>query len=114
MNNQNTIDMFVAQKTDYFPAESMNEIKSKLAAMDNERLTMVTAIDYKQPMIMLLISIFLGALGVDRFMLGHTMYGVIKLLTGGGCGIWWLIDLFLISKLTREANYQKFIALAGK
>ncbi len=44
----------------------------------------------------MLLSFFLGYLGVDRFYLGHTGLGVAKLLTFGGCGIWSLIDFILI------------------
>ena len=45
----------------------------------------------------LLLSIFLGQLGVDRFYMGYIGLGVVKLLTAGGCGIWWLIDVILIA-----------------
>ena len=50
----------------------------------------------KDWMVTLLLSIFVGSLGVDRFYLGHTLLGILKLVTFGGCGIWWLIDLIMI------------------
>ncbi|MEN9989263.1 MAG: hypothetical protein RL508_242 [Actinomycetota bacterium] len=43
-----------------------------------------------------ILSLLLGSLGIDRFYLGYVGLGVLKLVTGGGFGIWWLVDLILI------------------
>ena len=45
----------------------------------------------------LLLSFFLGGLGIDRFCLGYTGLGIVKLLTLGGLGIWALINFILIA-----------------
>ena len=44
---------------------------------------------------------FLGIIGIHRFYLGHIGIGILYLLTGGLCGIGWIVDgiLFLIGSL---------------
>ena len=51
----------------------------------------------------ILITFFLGGLGVHRFMAGKTGTGVLWLLSGGAIGIGWLVDLFKVctGKFTR-------------
>ncbi|WP_244208391.1 TM2 domain-containing protein [Arthrobacter oryzae] len=45
-----------------------------------------------------LLALCLGFTGADRFYLRRPGTGTLKLLTLGGFGIWWLIDLFRITK----------------
>lgn len=42
------------------------------------------------------LSLFLGALGADRFYLGKWRSGLLKLITLGGLGFWLIIDAVLI------------------
>jgi len=54
----------------------------------------------------LVLSILFGGLGVDRFMMGKIGTGILKLVTGGGFGIWWLIDVILIATKYKYANVE--------
>lgn len=50
----------------------------------------------KSQIVAAVLCFFLGGLGIHRFYLGYTWQGVVQLLTGGGCGIWALIDFIRI------------------
>jgi len=47
-------------------------------------------------LVLLILSFFFGGLGVDRFYVGKLGTGILKLITFGGFGLWWLIDLIWI------------------
>lgn len=109
---QSKIDMFIASNGDKFPAEKTGIILSQLEKTDDKKFLAVQSIGYKNPTAMLIISFFLGGLGVDRFMLNQTGMGIGKLLTCGGLGLWAFIDLFLIMKATKERNFDLFTQVA--
>ena len=54
-----------------------------------------------------ILAVLLGNLGVDRFYLGDSAMGALKLLTLGGCFIWWSIDLFTAASRADYYNRQK-------
>ena len=58
----------------------------------------------KKPGTALILGLFLGHLGIDRFYVGHTGLGVAKLLTLGGLFVWAIVDWFLIMKAARSVN----------
>ncbi|KAI8126796.1 TM2 domain-containing protein [Lucilia cuprina] len=61
----------------------------------------------------LLYSLLLGFLGMDRFCLGQTGTAVGKLLTLGGVGVWWVVDIILLitNRLTPEdgSNWNPYV-----
>lgn len=61
--------------------------------------------------ILVLLAALLGALGIDRFYRGQIGFGILKLITFGGCGIWAFIDtiVYLIGSLPIDAE-SKIIA----
>ena len=73
---------------------------------ENERTQFDTQFRPKSPNVAFILSFFLGTLGGDRFYLGNIGRGVGKVLTIGGLGVWWLIDLFLIRGSTRQLNMK--------
>ncbi len=86
-------------------------LKDKLRTMDEEKFSLISTIEFKDPTTILLVSIFIGTLGIDRFMLGDTGMGILKLLTAGLCGILTIIDWFTVSKKAKELNFNNVMAL---
>lgn len=78
----------------------------------------VMTASYREPMVALLLSFFLGVFGIDRFYVGDIGLGIAKLvvtvITFGMLGwVWWFVDLFLIMKTAREKNYEHAMTILG-
>lgn len=101
------VDMFIMANGKYFAEEKISFIRTKLLELDDSKWAQISSLQFKSPTVSLVLSIFLGCYGIDRFYIGHIGLGVGKLLTCGGFGIWALIDWFLILGATRNENLKK-------
>ena len=101
------VDMYLMANAKNFSPAHVNFIRERLLAADDSKWGMINSVDLKDPTTVLIVSIFAGGFGIDRFMIGDTGLGIGKLLTGGGCGIWAIVDWFLIQDATRQKNMEK-------
>ncbi|WP_291402601.1 TM2 domain-containing protein [Daejeonella sp.] len=101
------VDMFIMANAKYFESHQLNAIRERLLTLDDSKWAMISTVQLKDPSTSLIVSIFAGYLGVDRFIIGDTGLGIGKLLTCGGLGIWTIVDWFMIQGATRDKNMQK-------
>ena len=52
--------------------------------------------NYKSWIVAVFLSFFFGMQGFDRFYLGYKKLGIIKMITAGGLGVWWIVDFIMI------------------
>jgi len=107
--NNSFIDNFIISNKDKFIASDLENIRVFMENMPEGQCLNVSKINFTSPGLMLVVSIILGFLGVDKMVLGDFGLGLLKLITFGGCGMWWIADLFLVMRQTKEFNYRKFL-----
>ena len=90
-------------------------LRQSLETAPDANYSLIMATPVKSHMTTLILSIFLGGLGVDRFYVGDTGLGIAKLLFGWlTLGLWPFIDIFLCYKKARQDNMKKLtMAIAG-
>lgn len=108
--NSEQLEQLIALYGSRLPMCSIPKVKKILVGMDYSVASLNMA-KLKDPTISIILSILVGAWGIDRFYVGNIGLGILKLITCGGLGIWWFIDLFLIMNATREYNLK---SLMGK
>lgn len=110
MNQKADIYFMTNQK--FFPVEKLYAVKEKLDSMTEDQIQSLMYLQPKEPTTYLLISIFIGTMGIDRFLIGDIGMGVLKLLTGGLCGILWIYDMVTIQDKVKEMNFQELMRIA--
>lgn len=103
------INTFLLTNGKYFPEDKMPLLRQQLENADDSKYATIVSLQFKNPTTALILSLFLGGYGIDRFYIGDTGLGVGKLVTCGGLGIWAIVDWFLIMGSTREKNYNKLM-----
>lgn len=104
----NKVDMFMMTNSKFFEAHHLMAVRDRLLQLDDSKWPMIQMMQFKDPTTALLLSVFVGHFGLDRFFIGDTGLGIGKLLTCGGFGVWTIIDWFLIQGATREKNMEMF------
>ena len=91
----------------YIGKEHVEEVQT---LMENDR-QLLNKVSFKNPVVALVLSIFLGIIGIDRLYQGGVSVFACKLLL---ClltfGVWWIADLGYSVIMTKETNYKKIIA----
>jgi len=105
----NKIDMYIGTMNENFNSTDIPLIKSSLEKIDDAKLVIFQSLNFKSPTVAIVLSLFLGFLGIDRFYIGNVLFGILKLISLGGLGIWTIIDWFLIMGATRKSNLKKFM-----
>ncbi len=101
------VDMFIMTNGKFFESHQVAQLRDRLLEIDDSKWALIQTLQFKDPTVSLIVSLFAGGLGIDRFFIGDTGLGVGKLLTCGGFGIWTLVDWFMIMGATREKNIAK-------
>ncbi len=92
-------------KNDAYLLELMSIYRSIPEDKKSDFMTRFNA-QARNPVVIFGFSIFLGYFGIDRFLVGQILLGILKLITAGGLGIWVLVDWFLIAGTARDKNLE--------
>ncbi|MBO5776054.1 MAG: TM2 domain-containing protein [Clostridia bacterium] len=94
------------------PNDMVYILTEALEKADDKVYNHILSIPIKSKITTLLLSIFLGGLGVDRFYIGDIGLGVAKLLFSWFTfGLWPIIDIYFANKKCKEINFQKIMSL---
>lgn len=103
------VNTFLQVNADNFPIGAFPMLRERMLAADESKVLLISYLNFKSPLVALLLSLFGGCLGIDRFYIGDIALGFCKLLTCGGFGIWTMIDWFLIWDTTKRNNLNKLL-----
>lgn len=101
-------NMILMSMQDKLPDNAALVLQERLTKLPEDKLSSLSLIQLKNPVVGLILGLFFGLFGADRFYKGDIVLGVVKLLL---CwltfGIWAIVDLFLVWKGIKQDNLNK-------
>ena len=94
------IDFYFTVNHKYFAPEQLSFLREKMTSASDERYLVLTCLELRDPSVMQIVSLLLGAMGLDRFMLGET-----------GMGVLMIMDWFSVQKRAKEYNFKKVMEI---
>ena len=103
MTNSDKIQHYIGKEH----ADEMETLKNKIDGSGIDRLKL------KNPKMILILSIFLGFLGIDRLYQGGVKMFLCKIaIVCLTFGTWWLADIYFAKHCAEEDNYNKLLIMA--
>lgn len=112
MANALEIQQYINKNIKYFKKDHLKYVKTMLEE-SNKDISEINSIKLKSPLTGVILSVFLGWLGIDRFYSRNYLYGFIKLCTCGLLGIGWFVDWFIIGNSVKTENYINLYSSLG-
>lgn len=105
------INMFLMINQKYFKVSDAAMVRVYLEKLSTEQIQMMMNLNFINPTTNTIISVLVGELGIDRFVLGQVGWGILKLVSQFFVVgvIWDIVDWFRISGLTKKHNMEKFL-----
>ena len=111
MEDTKAKELFLQYK-DAVPSNSYGVLKQALKNANDTSYEEISIVKTHNLVVIILLSLFLGSLGVDRFVIGDIGLGIAKLLLGWVTfGIWPIIDIFFCYKKAKQKNLEKILAV---
>lgn len=108
----NNVNLLVLQYKDKIPSEKVVVFKTALEASKDEKVSAIAMARTYNPVLVMILSIFLGGWGIDRFYIGDVGLGIAKLLVGWlTLFIWPLVDIYCCYYKAKQKNFDTLMAI---
>lgn len=129
------VDIMLPLLSKYLHKRAIPSVRQAMELAENANCVEIANIQYKNPMIILLCSIFLGHLGIDRFLMADSSSGIVKLIGWVLCSallsvglallniiliivgsilyiamlVWWILDIVFLAHQAYIWNYYRIL-----